>query len=114
LEIAKAANSPEAARVMNNLASTLGQIGEEKRSRELRREGLALAEELGNVSVAKYMRVSLPFIDYHEGVWDDALSALTSFISEAEAGGGSSQESTARELRARIRLARGDLEGALE
>jgi tetratricopeptide (TPR) repeat protein len=60
------------------------------------------------------MRAGIPVIDYDEGLWDEALSALDEFIAEIERGTGHVQEATARADRGEIRLARGDISGAVE
>ena len=114
LEIASAINSPEAPRVMNNLAGALSSLGETQRPRQLWRDGLARAQELGNSSVARFMRAIIAYLDFAEGNWDKALASMDEFIAETEAGGGHAQESTLRVDRGRIRFARGDVDGALE
>ena len=113
LEIALAINSPEAPRVMNNLASSLTNIGETKRAYQLWRETYVAAQQVGNVSVARFVRSIISIIDYFEGRWDQASGAFDQFISEAEAAGGHPQEGIVRAYRGRIRFARGDVEGAL-
>ena len=114
LEIASAINSPEAPRVMNNLAGALATLGEMQRARQLWREGLGRAQELGNTSVARFMRAIIAYLDFAEGNWDQALASMDEFITETEAGGGHAQESALRVDRGRIRFARGDVDGAIE
>ncbi len=114
LEIATAINTPESARVMNNLASVLATLGEMKRARSLWRQALARARELGHASVERFGRAIIPGIDYREGNWDQALRSLDEYIAETEAAGGHVTETTCRVDRGRIRFARGDLPGALE
>jgi hypothetical protein len=56
----------------------------------------------------------VPAIDFDEGAWDEALPTLDAFISEAEEAGGHALAGTSQWYRARIRFARGDLQGAAE
>ncbi|HUH07906.1 MAG TPA: tetratricopeptide repeat protein, partial [Egibacteraceae bacterium] len=112
-EIATTVNSPELARVLNNMASASWMLGQTKRADELWREALARARELGNASVERFVRAHVPNLDIRAGAWDAALRALDEFIAEAEAAGGHVQEANARESRAGIRFARDDVAGAL-
>ncbi|MDQ2966683.1 MAG: hypothetical protein M3R57_12640, partial [Chloroflexota bacterium] len=114
LQIATSINSPEAARVMNNLGGIVEGLGDRKRAWQLWRDGLAWARELGNVPVARFISGVIPTIDYSEGAWDESLHQLDAFILEAEAGGGHAQEPVCRVFRGRIRFARDDIVGALE
>jgi len=114
LELADGINSPEVARVMNNLASALSTLGETERPRQLWREGLKRAQELGNTSVARFIRGVIPYLDFADGKWDQAVVSVDELIAEAESTGGHAQESNLREIRGRIRFARGDVDGAME
>jgi class 3 adenylate cyclase/tetratricopeptide (TPR) repeat protein len=114
LEIATAIKSPEAARVMNNLAGTLEMLGETKRAWQLWRDGLAWARELGNVPVGRFISGVIPTMDYGDGAWDEALRQFDQFILDAEGAGGHAQEPICRIFRGRIRFARDDIAGALD
>ncbi|MDQ2964964.1 MAG: AAA family ATPase [Chloroflexota bacterium] len=114
LEIATAINSPEAARVMNNLAGCLDTLGETKRAAQLWRAGLAWARDLGNVSVGRFIAGAIPTMDYGDGAWDEAIRQLDQFIVDAEEAGGHAQEPICRIFRGRIRFARDDVAGALD
>ncbi len=48
------------------------------------------------------------------GRWDEALAGADDFIAECEAGTPHYMESSARNVRAEIRVAQGDLTGALD
>jgi class 3 adenylate cyclase/tetratricopeptide (TPR) repeat protein len=113
LEIAIAIKSPEAARVMNNLAGTLDALGDTKRASQLWRDGLAWARDLGNVAVGRFISGAIPTLDYADGAWDEALRDFDQFIADAEGAGGHAQEPICRVFRGRIRLARDDIAGAL-
>ena len=114
VEIARARNSPEVARALNNLASTLSGVGEVERADKLWREAHALARELGNVSVERFTRPIILWQDYHDGDWDEVERSLDAFLEEVESGGGHTQESVTRTARSRIRFARGDAVGAID
>jgi class 3 adenylate cyclase/tetratricopeptide (TPR) repeat protein len=114
LEVATRINSPEAARATNNLASSLWVRGDTRRAAALWREGLVVAGDLGVAPLERFISGVIPIIDYVEGDWDTAVRSFDAFITEAEGAGGHPGESIARALRGRIRLARGDLDGALE
>ncbi len=113
IEIARAINSPDAARGYNNLAVMKWMAGDAVEALRLRREALRVAISLGNLKSVKFYRSSLVVHLYVDGQWDDALTLADDLIAEAElephAG-----ESVARERRALIRHARGDDAGALD
>ena len=114
LELADGINSPEVARVMNNLASALSALGETQRAGQLWREGLTRAQELGNTSVARFIRGNVAYLDFAEGHWDQAAASADEFIAEAESGRGHPLESGLRVFRGKIRFARGDVAGAVD
>ena len=114
VELADTINSPEAARAMNNLANTLNFLGETERAHDLWRRGLKRAEELGNTSVARFVRAATVEIDFGEGRWDAALESIEELIAEAEGGRGHALESVLRVDRGYIRFARDDADGALQ
>jgi len=114
VELAKRINSPELARALNNLSVVVGARGENRRAMELTREALAVARELGNKPVEHFVRGTLPWFDYVDGNWDAALRDLTELLSEAEQGGGHVNEGPIVGIRARIRFARGDVQGATD
>ncbi len=114
IKIADAINSPEVARALNNLASVCANAGDMKRTRELLQAALQRARELGNRSVERFVRPLVMHYLYYDGSWDRALNDLNEFIAETEAIGGHAQEGGAREWRARIRIARGQVDEALE
>ncbi|MDQ2933385.1 MAG: AAA family ATPase [Chloroflexota bacterium] len=114
LEIATAINSPEAARAMNNLASVLWVRGDSKRAKQLWRQAVVMARELGAASTERFVRGLLPVLDYSEGSWDTALRSFDEFIAEVEGAGGHQTVGMCRAYRGRIRFARGDFDGARE
>lgn len=113
LELALAANSPEAARVYNNLGAMLYQQGELRRGGALWREGKEVADRLGHATVGRYLSGVMIWSDYDNGDWEEALRAANAFIAECEAGSPHYLHGEALGHRARILLARDDVEGAL-
>lgn len=113
LELALAANSPEAARLYNNLASSVYYGGDLRRGRELWLQGKEVAERLGNLTVGRYISGALHWVEFDAGRWDEVLRATEEFIAECEAGSPHYHQSGAESIRARILLARDDVEGAV-
>jgi class 3 adenylate cyclase/tetratricopeptide (TPR) repeat protein len=112
LGLARRINSLDAPRAMNNLGVAYEATGDLKRARPLWREALTLARELGVASIARFAQAQMPSVLFSEGDWDEAVRVADQIIGEAEAGQPSGMESSCRDYRARIRLARGDLDGA--
>jgi len=77
------------------------------------RDGLRIAEQVGDASGVRWLRGQLVVTALAEGRWDDSLQAADRFIAECEAGSPHYLESGARSARARQRLGRGDGDGAL-
>lgn len=113
LELALAANSPEAARVYNNLGAVLYGQGEIRRGGELWREGKEVAERLGNATVGRYLSGHVIPLNYDNGDWEEALRAANAFIGECEAGSPHYLEGEAHGIRGRILFARDEVDGAL-
>jgi len=113
LEIARAANSPDAARPANNLAEHYMDLGDHRRSDEFREESLRLAERFGNREMVLFASGVLTWTRLRTGDWDSALALAEAVIADAEAGSSHYQETSARLIRGSIRLARGSLDSAL-
>ena len=114
IKISEAIKSPDVARALNNLAGILYTVGDTRRARQMWRDAMARARELGHGPVLRFQRGNAPWIAYEEGRWDEALDLLDEFIAEVEEAGGHAQETTVRFARGMIRYARGDLPGAIE
>jgi class 3 adenylate cyclase/tetratricopeptide (TPR) repeat protein len=114
LALARGINSLDAPRTMNNLGVAYESVGDYRRARALWREGLALARELGNASVARFIEAQMPGVMFLEGDWHGAVELADRVLDASNAGRGSGMESNVREYRARVRLAQGDLAGARE
>ena len=113
LEIALAADSPVAATIVNNLAVYATYTGDFPRTDELYAEAQRLAERYGDASSVRFISGNRVWLDYMLGRWDRALESADAFIAECEAGSPHRQESTVREVRAAISMARSDGDRAL-
>ncbi len=113
LEIGVAARSPEAGRAAHNLGIELFLRGDIARMRELLAEGLAYDERFGNPGLARFARGGWPGTAYFVGEWDEALRAADAFLAECEESP-HYLEPQARAVRALIRMARDEIDGALD
>jgi class 3 adenylate cyclase/tetratricopeptide (TPR) repeat protein len=112
---AEAANAQrDVARGYVNISSMAILLGDLPRARETHDRGMEVSERHGALGQLRWLRGAQPTILYHEGRWDEALAAADDFIAEAEAGSPHYQEMEARNVRGSIRLARGDVDGALD
>jgi class 3 adenylate cyclase/tetratricopeptide (TPR) repeat protein len=114
VEIALAARSPEAGRAYNNLGAVTWLLGDLRRAAELFDDAVRVSEEFGNATLGRYSRVVRIQILFSRGEWDEAFRQADEFIAACEAGEAHYLESAIRGSRARARLARGDLDGALD
>jgi len=113
LELAVAANSPQAGSIANNVAIGAWGALDMRRAGELFEEGLKIAERFGDAAGIRFLRGQCAAMALMLGRWDEALGASEEFIAECEAGSPHYLESSVRLNRAHIRAARGDVEGAL-
>jgi class 3 adenylate cyclase len=114
VEIALAAKSPEAGRAYNNLADMFWQFGDLRRATELLDEAVRVSETFGSVTIARFARVLQIQLLFSRGEWDEGLRQADEFIAACERGESHYLESAIRGDRASARLARGDVEGALD
>ena len=112
-ELAKAVNSPLAAIVLNNLSVLASFRGEMVRAEELVRATLDLAQQLGDRENIRFSHANLLFHSMLGGRWEETLENADRFIAECEASP-HNMETAARAMRAQVRFARGDAEGAFE
>ena len=111
-EIADAINSIESARSLGNMASALQDIGELERSFAMREEARRRAERFGLDDWLLWLRAEKTWELYFAGEWPGCLSMLDELIA-GFADHPFWVETPSRVLRGRIRLAQGDLGGAL-
>jgi class 3 adenylate cyclase/tetratricopeptide (TPR) repeat protein len=114
IEIAVAARSPEASRAYNNLGASLWMLGDLRRACTLIEEAIAVAERLGNATVANYSRIVQLQQRFPTGEWDEALRGADEFLAACEAGESHYMEGDIRLRRAVIRFARDDAERAFD
>jgi tetratricopeptide (TPR) repeat protein len=114
IEVALAANSPEAARGYNNLASILAERGQFREYVRLVREAVRVGEQLGNAAVVRYARALMIDQRYLLGEWDQFRSEADQFIAACDAGDRHYNEAWIRIDRALVRLAQDDVQAALD
>jgi len=112
--IAEAARSPHSAMVYGNLSTSYTALGDLGRAFDLHVKALEAAERFGVAGMVTWMRSEQVGFDYLRGRWDEALQGAEQLIGETEAGSRQGMEPTCRWTRGRMRLARGELDGALE
>jgi tetratricopeptide (TPR) repeat protein len=113
IAIAEELGSLESAVGYLNLADAVMDLGDLGRAVELRGRAQGIAERFGDAGVLRWLRPERVGEAYFEGRWNDALRGANEFIAESETGRRHYQEVYCRVVRGRIRLARGDLDGAL-
>ena len=114
IEIALAIGSPEAARACNNLGACFLAVGDMRRAIALVGEAIDTGERLGNVNIAGFSRTFRLWMVMRTGVWDETLPVADEFIEACEAGESHYHEPGMRAQRAVIRIARDDVDGAVE
>ena len=114
LTLARQINSPESARGYLNLSVLTAMSGDLARSFAVQLEGLREAERLGVDGWHRFLRGHSAQYAYWSGRWDDALVCAEEFLTETEAGSPHYEENQNRNVRALVRLACGDVAGALD
>jgi tetratricopeptide (TPR) repeat protein len=112
LALAEAIPSPiDACRAYINLSALKSQFGDQRKAHEYAQAGAAAAERWG-VEVSRRWFSASADTEYGLGEWDEALRSADAFLAEVEAGSPHYLEHAMRSVRALIRFARGDVEGA--
>jgi len=111
--IASSAHSPELARARNNLAVAVFSLGDLRRGLELMGEAVEEAKRAGTANLVRFSRNVQLWLLFRVGRWDEALPDTNEFIARCEAGAPHYHEGGMRSRRAKVRLARDDVEGAL-
>jgi class 3 adenylate cyclase/tetratricopeptide (TPR) repeat protein len=104
-------NSPELARSLNNLASCLYGEGRLSRCIELEQRSLAVGQRFGLESLVMFVRANILGTLIRLGRWDEASARADAVLADKPPEG---VEANARIFRAWLRVARDELEGALE
>jgi class 3 adenylate cyclase/tetratricopeptide (TPR) repeat protein len=113
IEITADNPSPERIRGFINLASTLGELGELRRSVEVHEEGLREAVRVGTPEMVRWLQAERAWDEFMTGRWNEAVPHAEEFLAEAEPGRPHYMEGGVRLVRGIIRLSRGDEDGAL-
>ena len=112
-EIGAAANSHEEVSALANLQTMVGMLGDLRQAAQLQERALTAARRQGVAGFISWQEAELAMILYWQGRWADALTKAEAFIDAAESGSPHYMETVCRYIRAAIRLAVGDTEGAL-
>ncbi len=96
-------------RAIENLADTAYLLGDLRRCTELREAAWQRARELNRTPSLRWLRTELAGDRYRAGDWDEALALVDDEIAESEGGARHYMETQARQIRALVRIARGDL-----
>jgi tetratricopeptide (TPR) repeat protein len=113
IELGKRFGYPDVLRAYNNLASVVAQHGDIRRCSELHHEALQLGTSFGHTPMVRWLRAELASDAYFLGDWDLVISAADRFEQEAAAGDPHYLLHSSHAYRSLIRIARGDIEGAL-
>ncbi|MDQ2982663.1 MAG: AAA family ATPase [Actinomycetota bacterium] len=114
IALSGAGNLPDYIRAHAVLSALLAHEGDLRRSAELRAEASHAAERYGDLSILRFLEAERVAESYWSGDWDEAASIADDFIGEGKAGRRHYGEILCREMRAQIRLAQGNVEGAVE
>jgi predicted ATPase/class 3 adenylate cyclase len=113
LTVARRAMSSESVRAFLNLGSILARLGDLPRSFALHEEGRRAAERFGDLGGIRWLAAERLYEDYWSGRYADALRRADEILAEVEAGTPHRMELDARLIRGSVRLANGDVAGAL-
>jgi predicted ATPase/class 3 adenylate cyclase len=101
----------EAAGAYGNLAEAVANyLGDLNRALDLRADGLQVAERVGRADNIRFLKGERVVARYWTGQWDEAVTFAEQMLSEAEAGSPNYMDVQARQVKARIALARGEVE----
>jgi class 3 adenylate cyclase/tetratricopeptide (TPR) repeat protein len=108
-----AGNSPDALRVYSNLGAMVAQTGDLRRAERIYEEALSLSRRLGHGPSVRWVTGVQAENGFWVGRWDLLERVAGEYETAGEAGEPHYLLPTLLELRGHIRLARGDLDGAL-
>ena len=113
IDIARAAGALEQVHAgMNNLSATQLFYGDLAAAVQTYEELVEMVERVGREVDRRWARISLAGLRLTQGRWDDAAELANSFVDESESGAPHYLDGVAYSIRAQIRLARDDIEGA--
>jgi tetratricopeptide (TPR) repeat protein len=110
IAIAEERNSPASIRSYGNLAEIVGNLGDLGRRFELQAKALKAAERFGDRTRIRWFEALRVAEHYCRGRWNEALQVAETSMAEWS---NREPDVVARRVRGRIRLARGDVDGAL-
>jgi class 3 adenylate cyclase len=113
ISIGRSIGSPDVTRGYNNLASVLAQHGDLWRCRELHLEAVELGKRLGHAPMLRFLEAELASDAFYLGDWDLVVETAARYEEEAAAGDPHYLLHSLHTYRSLIRIARGELEGAL-
>jgi len=113
LTVARRAVSSESVRAFLNLGSILARLGDLPRAFALHEEGRRAAERFGDLGGIRWLAAEHLYEDYWFGRYDEALRHAEEILAEVEAGTPHRMELDARLIRGSVRLANGDVAGAV-
>ena len=114
VELARVANSPQAARGLNLLASLTAELGDLPRAFGLYGESRREAERFGDALVLRWLDVERMYELWWTGDWDAALAAGSDLLSVTEDGPAWFNELDVVLVRAKVGLAREGAAAALD
>jgi class 3 adenylate cyclase/tetratricopeptide (TPR) repeat protein len=112
IAIAEDVNPLESIRGYLNLGSIYAHLGQLHRGFELHARGRERAERLGDATRIAWLRTEFAYEHYWRGQWVDALELAEELVAAGPESGPHRIEIDGRLVRAWIRLANGELEGA--
>jgi class 3 adenylate cyclase/tetratricopeptide (TPR) repeat protein len=114
-EIASEANAPfEVARAYNNLASVHWLVGDVQETRAAHQRCIDFSESYGQRMWRHWQTSQEAFFAYAAGAWERADAVIEHIFAELGEKGADYQTGDALALRALLRLARGDIPGAVD
>ena len=113
LEIGRRLGSPEVLRTYINLGAVVAQHGDIRRCGELHHEAFELATRLGHGPSLRFLSGELASDAFFLGDWDLVVATADRYEQEAAAGDPHYLLHSLHAYRSLIRIARGELEGAL-
>jgi tetratricopeptide (TPR) repeat protein len=96
-----------------NLASITGNLGDLRGCRALHERATEICRRYGLGAGLRFLRGERTLDLFEAGEWDEALRSAEEFLAEVEAGSAHYMEGACRIVRAYIRLARDNVDGAL-
>ena len=114
IAIVEEIDSPLGSHHCGMLADLECNLGNLSRTFELQAQARTHAERFGHLAHIEWLKAERVAESYWRGQWDDALELADEFLSETGAAGGHFMEGYCRDVRARICLARDDVQRALD